>query len=360
MNMKTAPGPIGRYDNGDNRTYIDPANPEVVLDSVTKVNSATEEKAQLQKWVAKLTAEFAIDQMDYLQTLKAEGSIRNDLVDFVKTEAKRLKDLASEMGTYQHDVLEALLLDLPIPSIPNHLVDIDLDGERVDLDEISDGLLNFYTDHDVDPELAEATVANPVLGYAGTLDLVATLPHLKLPGSDKVGLRGLFDLKCGKNLYSAMRKQLAAYERCTEVWVDHLGNKVAMPEVDFCAVVHLRKDYDRGYKLIMVPTGDVEFQRFMNAYRTYRDQVEAGQKLGGTVLYVPLPDGSQPPPLLEDLSGSFGRSALIKAGLRSITDLAALTPAEALAIKGVAAKTLTACEALLAVHGLTFSTAKAA
>lgn len=385
--MKTAPGPIGRIDKDENRVYVDPSNPDVVLDSVTTVLSATEEKVQLRKWVARLTAEFAVDHQDYLATLRRERldeltqkfveefdrvansdeqsvmdkTVRDELVDFVKAEAKRLQDTASEMGTYQHDVLEALLLDLPIPNIPNHLVDVEVDGEEVDLDEISDGLLNLHIDFKMDPLLAEATVANPAAGYAGTLDLVAFLPEVQVPGKKTKGALVLIDLKCGKNLYSSMRRQLAAYEKCTEVWVDHMGNKVAMPKVDFCAVAHLRKKYERGYKLIVVPTGEVEYARFLRAHQVYKDLEAAGSKLGGTVLYVPLPDGSQPPPLIEDID-SLGRarSALVKAGIRSITDLANLTKSEALALSGIADKTIIPCIDTLAANGLAFKEAEVA
>ncbi|NAZ73931.1 hypothetical protein GTQ99_00600 [Kineococcus sp. T13] len=71
-----------------------------------------------------------------------------------------------------------------------------------------------------------------------------------------------------------------------------------------------------------------------------------------------MPDGSQPLPLIEDLDAlGRARSALVKAGLRSISDLAALTRDEALALKGIADKTIVPCEETLAAYGLSFTEA---
>ena len=59
----------------------------------------------------------------------------------------------------------------PIPDCPEHLVGIEIDGEAVDQDAISDGLLNFFQDHQPIVEMAESTVAvslevTDALGFA--------------------------------------------------------------------------------------------------------------------------------------------------------------------------------------------------
>jgi hypothetical protein len=354
-------GIIGRFDRGDTRVYIDPVDAEVVLTSVTTVNSATESKPFLTAWAAKLAAIFAVEKHDFI------GSMMNEVgakltIDMIKKAAEDLRGLKADIGTHQHDILEALLLDMPIPVVPEHLVDVEVDGETVDHDAISDGLLNFLADQNIDPELAEATVANPAMGYAGTLDLIAYFPDMRLPGRKKPGARGLIDLKTGSKLDASMKRQLAAYRNATEIWVDNLGNKVAMPEVDFCAVLHVRREYDRGYKFLEVEAGPKQYQHFLDDLKSYNNHQE-DKKVLGRALYKPLPDGTQPPPLLEDIDAEgFNRckGKLIAAGLRTLTDLTAHTPASLKALDGVGPAAIKACAALLDDYGLTFASEEVA
>jgi hypothetical protein len=96
------------------------------------------------------------------------------------------------MGSYVHEVIEALILGGEIPDIPEHLADAEIDGERIDLGAIVDGFLAFRAEHKPVFEIAEATVANPIHGYAGTLDIIAYLPAMKR--------RLLIDAKTGATL----------------------------------------------------------------------------------------------------------------------------------------------------------------
>jgi hypothetical protein len=59
---------------------------------------------------------------------------------------------------------------------------VEIDGERIDQDAIADGLLNFITGFGPVFEMAEATVADTDLGHAGTLDLAAWFPTVRVPG----------------------------------------------------------------------------------------------------------------------------------------------------------------------------------
>lgn len=340
---------IGRLDQGDSRWYVDPVDPDLVYESVTTILSAATSKPWLTAWSAKLAGEFVADHLELVAQTHAEAG-RDAAVDLIKGAARRSRELKADIGTHQHNVLEALLLDLPIPSVPEHLVDVEVDGETVDHDAISDGLLAFLVDFDVEPLLAEATVANVMHGYAGTLDLIADLKVLRR--------RLLIDCKSGKNLDPSMRAQLTAYRRADEVWVNSLGNKIRMPQVDGCAVLHLRREYERGYKLIEVEADDAAFEWFLDCQQVLRHQA-AQPKIKGRPLYVPLPDGSQPPPLLEDVDYAGVnrcRKALAAAGIKSLSDLAARTRADVAAVKGVGPKALDACAELLAQHGLTFAT----
>lgn len=342
---------IGRFDRGDSRWYVDPADPDLIYESVTAILSAANSKPWLGAWQAKLAAEFAVHHLELVQQTLVEAGPQA-AIDLVKGAANRSRDLKADIGSHQHDVLEALLLDLPIPDVPEHLVDVEIDGERVDHDAISDGLLNFITDFDVEAELAEATVVNPMHGYAGTLDLIAFLR--------KLGMRLLIDAKTGLVLDKTMRAQLAAYRRATEVWVDDMGNKARMPQVDGVAVLHIRREYERGYKLLDQGGNDDDFGYFLECQKVLRRQ-KALEKVKGRPIYPPLPDGSQPLPLIEDLDEEgFNRcrSALIKAGVRDVSALAALTIEQVSAIKGIGPKSLPHITTLLAEYGLTYAVSR--
>src|SRR3954464_11091349 len=115
--MTTEHGIIGRFEKGDNRYYVDPANPDNVYESVTTILSATESKPQLVNWAAKLAAEFAVSHHDAIgQSIESFGA--DATIKLIASEAKRLRDLKADIGSHQHAILEALLLDLPIPQVP--------------------------------------------------------------------------------------------------------------------------------------------------------------------------------------------------------------------------------------------------
>jgi hypothetical protein len=137
-----------------------------------------------------------------------------------------------------------------------------------------------------------------------------------------------------------------------------MGNKAEMPEVDLCGVLHLRQEYRRGYKLLLIDPEDEDFyfQRFVNCLTSYKDQTES-KKRRLTPFYPPLADGSQPLPLLEDIEGDgFGRcrGKLVAAGLDSVSDLAELTADEVRSIKGIGPAAIDACREVMRRHSLVF------
>jgi hypothetical protein len=339
---------VGRLDATSGRWYVDPADPSVAYESVTTILSGSEDKPWLAPWAAKLTAEYAVDNLGDV-TAVASSLGRDAAVRLLKDVAAVLRDLKADVGSYVHDVIEALILGAEIPDLPAHLRGVDVDGEPLDVAPIVDGFLAFRADHGPVFHLAEATVANPIHGYAGTLDLVAYLPAMRR--------LLLIDSKTGKTLDHGMKAQLAAYRRATEVWIDRLGNKAPMPQVDGAAILHLRPEHRRGYRLLEVDAGDAQFAEFLAAQRLLTAR-RARAKAMGRPLYVPLPDGSQPPIRVEDidLDGfARARAALVKAGVQDIAGLAAMTPEDCRAIKGIGPATLTACEVALDAYGYRFA-----
>jgi hypothetical protein len=332
---------VGRFDDGDYRWYVDPLD-ESRYESVTAIISAANAKPWLSPWAAKLAAQYAVEHHDFIGTSIREAGA-GPTVALISNAAKAKREMKADIGTHQHNMVEALILDHALPSVPDHLVDAEVDGERVDQDAITDGFLNFVSDFSPTFHLAEATVSNERHRYAGTLDFVASFPAMTCgrPG----GRRGLVDVKSGVVLDSTMGAQLAAYRRADTVWLDSMGGKAPMVDVDFAAVLHLRQDYARGYKLLEVPAGPEQFDWFTAMARQYHMGLDLG-KLERRALYPPLPDGSQPPPLLEDTSLRC-RKALVAAGHTNLGDLLGLTVPTLLAVKGVGPKAVEAIAALL-------------
>lgn len=343
-----------------NRSYVDELTGDR-YDSVTAILSATNSKPWLTAWSAKLAAEFAVDHHDLVGATLGEAG-REAAIDLVKRTAARKREVKADVGSYVHTVIEAVLLEQHIAPIPDELLGQDYDGEPLSpelVDAIIDGLLNFFTDFDIsdsDVVMAEATVADPDLLVAGTLDLVINLP--------RTGLTPVIDTKTGANLDATWKQQLSAYRRMKAVWLPN-GQRAPMPETNARAVLHLRRDYERGYKLFCDSDLDAcqrDHDAFLRAHANFRWQRDAKAK-PGTVLYPPLEDGSQPPPLLEDLDGADGfsrcRSALRKAGIRTLGELAALTVVQAKAINGIGPKALQACTDVLRTYGLSWAEQRA-
>jgi hypothetical protein len=368
-------GPVGRDEIEGYRYYIDPADSELVNESITSIIGDTTDKKYLGRWIAAVTAEAAIKNINHLISMmgiqpifdesgkfigmtEPTAEARDSAIKWLKVESERLRELASAIGTYQHDVLEGLILDSPGLDIPEELRGVEIDGVSVDHDGWSDGLLNFFTDFDVTPLMAEATVCNTLHQLAGTLDLMAIIKSIRRVLKGKFGVDvekpvGIGDLKTGKHLYEkAIREQLNAYMRCDEVWLDRLGNKCEMPEVDFLFVLHLRPEFYRGYKFKLVPKDETAWLRFLNRREVLRGGTN-DTKFTGTIVYPPLPDGSQPAPLIEDVP-AFSRCAksLKAAGFVWTSDLEIESEAELLALKGVGPAALIAIREQLTTHGL--------
>lgn len=334
-------GQVGLAEDRDSRYYVDPSSGRL-HESVTSAIAVATGKPWLAPWGAKSAAQFTVGHLDLIRSVAEEASAEG-AVALITKEAQRLRELKRDIGSHQHHVIEALIIDAPIPSVPDHLVGVEIDGETVDQDLISDGFLNFCEDHDPEFEMAEATVAS-AHGWAGTLDIIALMRRM--------GRRFLIDVKTGAVLDSTIAPQLAAYKYADEVWIDHMGNKAPMPVVDGCAVLHLRPEHPRGYKLQEIPIGDAELSRFMDMYSVAAAH-RANPKLVMKTLYRPLDDGSQPPPQIEDVD-ALGRakSPLIKAGFRSLSDVAGLTAMQLDAVTGLGPKTVPIVLSVLADHGL--------
>jgi hypothetical protein len=359
-------------DEHGNRHYTYPPTGEELV-SVTTVLGATDGKQHyLVPWSARLAAEYAVDNLAALaQVAKAEG--HQAAVDLAKEQSERIRNIKRDAGSYVHDVVESLILwsaspegtgaELVLPLLPEKLIGADYDDEPLEdvVDWMIGGFCNFVSDFMPEFEAAEMTVFHVELGVAGTLDMILILRNVAIGAGGRLiaapgGMLVLcVDVKTGKYLDCTVREQIASYRRMLEALLP-MGQIVPMPKTDAGAVLHLRPEYDRGYRLMLVAGADDEraWDTFTSALAAYHGRKGVKAK-PGKVVYPLRPDGTMPAPLLADLDGEgYGRvlSPLTKAGIADLEQLAALDKGDCLAIRGIAGKSLTIIRRMLADHGL--------
>lgn len=265
--------PKQAHDTDQGRYYTHPVTGEQLV-SITNVLDSLSKPA-LVPWAAKITAEKAVDMLPLLvasalvpkckpkRVADECGRCTQCVVNTIKREVKVVRETAADLGTRVHDHAEA------------HLTGRALMRDE-EVQPFLAQYLRFLDDFDIDItkhiEAAELTVANPPLGLAGTLDVMA---YLRLdgyaPGTAVKQLPGdkralwIYDIKTSLSkpadvLYREQPLQLAAQRHCVEAWLPD-GSVVPMPKgIRGAAILNLRTD---GYEFIPVPSGDPEW----NAYK---------------------------------------------------------------------------------------------
>jgi hypothetical protein len=180
----------------------------------------------------------------------------------VKGEANVVRDKASDLGTRIHNLAEAHILRKPMAP----------DDEAAPyVEQYEKFLADFDVDITKDIEATELTVANPALGYAGTLDLLVWL-RLDgfIPGQPvKVNPDGkrslwLLDFKssatrAATSTYPEYALQLAGLRHAREMWLPDDSIVPMMRGITGAACLNLRKS---TYAMIPLPTGNAEFDAF--------------------------------------------------------------------------------------------------
>jgi hypothetical protein len=371
--------PVTATTNDDgSRSYTYPPTGEQ-FPSVTTVLGATEGKPWLVPWSARLAAEYAVDNLDLIGavsdgrafTLAAKEGGRKAAVDLAKKQAAQIRDRKRDTGGYVHDVVEALILwqaspdghgsDLVLPVLPEHLKGADYDDEPVEdvADWMLTGFLNFVADFRPVFHAAEMTVYNAALRVAGTLDMIVTLPGLAVGRAGRFvpggGVTPCVDVKTGKHLDVTVPEQIGSYRRMTEALLP-MGELVKMPRTQCGAVLHLRPEHPRGYRLMLISGADdaAAWNRFRRAVELFEGRSAAKAK-PGKVCYPLRDDGTVRQPLIADLDGEgYGRALapLAKAGITDLEQLAAMDAGDLLKVKGVGGKLLGTIRQMLADHGL--------
>ena len=242
--------------------------------SVTTILSNGIPKPALMHWAAFEAAQCAVDNIPDLVKTRGEDA-RLAMRSWIQRAAERKRDSAANLGTVIHGFLESQILGEPAPDYT--------DEQR----PFIDGFARFLDDWQPEYEATELTVANPEVGYAGTLDFIARIPSL----TDELFMG---DYKTGKAVYPEVGMQLAAYRRATVGWTKPAGVEITPPATVGAVVLHVRpKDMpggeERGYALRTVGTGDAVFAAFIAAkYIAEHTRKDGpGDQVLGDVLPVP-------------------------------------------------------------------------
>ncbi|CAJ61429.1 MULTISPECIES: helix-hairpin-helix domain-containing protein [Frankia] len=193
------------------------------------------------------------------QRATVDEQARDRVVAMLAAEPDRQRDAAAERGKAVHRAAQAIVLE----------------RGRVDVEENAAGYVDafnaFWAEWAPVAVFAEAVVADPEAGWAGTADLMIWHPVYGLI---------LVDIKTGNSLWPDHAVQLTVYESAREIWLDHLGSKIPMPRVDTLALLHLRGD--RSYDMRLVPRDPAHLTEFARRMQSYRwDRQHTAKAIGG-------------------------------------------------------------------------------
>lgn len=239
---------IQRVNRGRNHWYVD-LDTDTKVPGVTTITGNGLPKPALLNWAGEATAEYAVDHWDDLAKLSTSERLKK-----IKGGRYEKRDAAAAKGTEVHKLAEQLVA-----------------GERV---TIPDGLtgyvescVRFLDEFDVRAVHVEAVVYSESQRHVGTLDLIADVLLPDLPKYDHISRRddgysrGLFDWKTTKSgIFGDVALQLSPY-RFSEYLIASDGEVIDMPEVDFCAGIHLRPD--GTYDFVPLECGPDQYRDFL-------------------------------------------------------------------------------------------------
>jgi hypothetical protein len=259
------------------------------LRSVTTILSGGTPKEALIHWAGKVASEAAIDMIPALVAASRNPEQLETHRKWIAGAHLRKKDERAEVGHAVHAIIECRLLGTPLPA------SVEVNGEDWALDgpELAPYLANFERfEREWEPtwHASEMVVANPTVGYAGTLDYLIGAtgrigdalrargyhvdPDTAIMGDTKTGGDWITPedgsaphpkiLSSGHvhGVYPEAGLQMSAYAHAEVCWLRD-GSRVPMPAVAPVGVIlHLRPE---GYHLYPARCGDLEFLYFRYA-----------------------------------------------------------------------------------------------
>ena len=167
-------------------------------------------------WAAKMSAEYAVDNLSILTEMVAKGDERA-AIDLVKGARFRDMNKKADRGTIVHAAVEAYIAGT---QVDKDEVDAQLEEKRVpkamwkSAHLMISGVYQYLQDTEPEVYRSESTAYSRTYGYAGTADLFART-HV---GSGRVPV--VIDIKTSKDIYDEVALQLVGYARADFVGLD--------------------------------------------------------------------------------------------------------------------------------------------
>lgn len=277
---KATQGPIPRRQG--NGYYADHATGDR-LRSVTTILSGGVPKPALVHWAGNVCTDSAIENLPALVAASRHPEQLAELRNWITRAHTRKKDERADVGTVVHTIIECRLLGTPLPEAITVGEGENAEVVRLDDERLAPFVVNidrFLLEWDPEFTASEMVVANPVDGWAGTLDFMLRGrgrvgdalralgyeidPDLDVMGDTKTG--GGWDRTTSSGhvhgVYPEAGLQMSAYRQARVCWL-RSGERVPMPPANEVGVVlHLRPE---GYRLYPVRCGDLEYSYFRHA-----------------------------------------------------------------------------------------------
>ena len=255
-----------------------------LLRSVTTILKQGSPKEALIHWAGNLVAETAMEHLPRLVRASRRPADAADAYDWLRRAHTRKKDERADLGTAVHAIVEAKVLDTPIPD--SVLADPEMRPYIRNFEQ-------FVQEWQIKFTASEMVVADYDHKFAGTLDfllqsplLAAALgcdPDMDIPGDTKTG--GELDEKTydggPKGVYPEAGIQMSAYRKARYGWMRD-GSRVELdPRHEVGVVLHLRP---QGYRLYPVRCGDDVFEAFCHIRRVAEFQTGPAKTIVGPPL----------------------------------------------------------------------------
>ncbi|RZS39161.1 hypothetical protein EV193_104377 [Herbihabitans rhizosphaerae] len=220
---------------GGSRFYVDKETREKVPGVTSVIDMVP--KDFLKYWVAKITAEQAVENLGAVVTLAMRDP--SAAVDMLKRTHLRTTGEAADIGTEAHNIFERLAK-----------------GEKVgrlhpDMELFANGVREFLDRYQPEFLHIEDTVWSDTHRYAGSFDAIAKVDGEVLMVDAKTTRSGV---------HAEVALQLSAYMNADRI-VTPDGDDVPLPPFDGAAVFHFRPD---GWQFVPIRADAAVFQKFLS------------------------------------------------------------------------------------------------
>jgi hypothetical protein len=243
--------PQYRFDADKHRHYV---GDETTIGVTTAVNYATGDTSGLEFWQAKVAAEWALANPDFVGRDRSPDGVEK-AARYMALKADEVRDAAATLGTEVHDAINDLLWGVEVEYDPQSPA-----GRRIEAwwRFVDEWALAPVATADSRGVLAEFGLVHTGLGYAGRGDAIVSFGRGPLAGAIVA-----VDWKNTSKPAPKTALQLAAYSRAEWLYPDGGCEPMRAPHVDATMLVHITEDTATGWPMATSPAQiDEAFEEF--------------------------------------------------------------------------------------------------